>query len=89
MEGREMRKGRLSLYEPAIYNIKVVGHLDINKAMWFEGMTLTNIFEEDGTPVTLMNGLVADQAMLHSLLSSIRDLGLPLLSILFVDSPNK
>jgi hypothetical protein len=84
-----MSKTRPTLYEPAIYQIKVVGHLDINKAMWFDSMVLTNIFENDGTPVTLISGKVADQAMLFGLIGSIRDLGLPLLSIIFIECPDK
>lgn len=72
---------RLSLYEPAHYQIVVVGHLKTEKATWFESLTLANEFSEDGTPITAMTGEVLDQAMLHGLLSRIRDLGLPLLAV--------
>jgi hypothetical protein len=37
--------------------------------------------EEDGAIVTTLTGTVADQAALHGLLSSIRNLGVPLLSV--------
>ena len=40
-------------------------------------MTLTR--EDDGT--TVLRGPVADQAALHGLLSKVRDLGLPLVSV--------
>lgn len=72
---------KLTLYQPACYQIEVVGHLNINKATWFEGLTLTNEYGEDGTPITIMTGEVLDQAALHGLLIKIRDLGLPLLAV--------
>ena len=72
---------RLSLCQPASYQIKVVGHLNRKKATWFEGLTLANEFGEDGTPITAITGEVLDQAMLHGLLTKIRDLGLPLLAV--------
>ncbi len=59
------------------YEIRVQGHLDSRWATWLHGLTLTR--EPDGT-TTLMGGLV-DQAALHGLLSRIRDLGLPIISM--------
>jgi hypothetical protein len=72
---------KLGLYQPACYQIKVVGHLNVKKATWFEDMTLANEYDEDGTPITIMTGEVLDQAMLHGFLTKIRDLGLPLLAL--------
>ena len=76
---RDTRK--LTLYQPAYYQIEVVGHLNVKRATWFEGLALANEFGEDDTPITIMTGEVLDQAMLHGLLTRIRDLGLPLLSV--------
>lgn len=76
---------RLSLYQPAHYQIEVVGHLDIEKATWFKGLTLASAYGEDGAPITIMTGEVLDQAMLHGLLTRIRDLGMPLLSVTRVE----
>jgi hypothetical protein len=59
------------------YQIRLKGHLDREWADWFGGLTIT--LEEDGD--TLLSGLVADQAALHSLLRKVRDLGVPLLSV--------
>ena len=78
---------KLGLCQAASYRIEVVGHLDSNKATWFEGLTLANEHGEDGTPITIMTGEILDQAMLHGLLTIIRDLGLPLLSVTRVESP--
>jgi hypothetical protein len=72
---------KLSLCQPASYQIEVVGHLDVNKATWFEGLTLACGYGEDGTPITSITGEVLDQAALHGLLTVIRDLGLPLLAV--------
>ena len=71
----------LGLCQPARYQIEVVGHLDIKKATWFEGLTLVNDYGEDGNPITVITGQVLDQAMLHGLITVIRDLGLPLLAV--------
>lgn len=68
---------------PAVYEIKIKGHLDERWADWFEGMTFTH--ESDGT--TTLTGPLTDQAALHGLLNGIRDLGLPLLSVHGI-SPN-
>lgn len=81
-------KHRPSLWRPASYRIQVVGHLDIHKATWFEGLVVTNDYDDAGTPITVISGEVADQAMLHGLLTRIRDLGLPLLSVTRAEMPS-
>lgn len=62
---------------PAIYRIRIQGHLDSQWTDWFDQMTIT--LEEDGN--SLLTGTVVDQAALHGLLKKIRDLGLTLISI--------
>ena len=62
---------------PAIYEIRVKGILDSKWADWFGGLTIAPQPNGD----TVLTGLVADQAALHGLLSKVRDLGLPLLSV--------
>lgn len=64
------------------YQIRVRGHLGNQWADWFEGMTVTT--EDDGN--TLLTGEVIDQAALHGLFRKVRDLGLPLLSVMRVPS---
>jgi hypothetical protein len=64
--------------EPMVYQIRVTGHLGAQWADWFEGLSIT--LESNGE--TLLSGLVADQAALHGLLRKVRDLGLPLLSVI-------
>ena len=68
-------------HNPGRYEIRLKGHLDSRWTAWFDGLTLTH--ESDGT--TLIHGLVADQAALHGLLQKVRDLGLPLISVNYVE----
>ncbi len=60
-----------------IYQIKLQGTLDTKWSDWFDGFHITSL----ATGETLMTGPIADQAALHGLLTKIRDVGLPLLSI--------
>jgi hypothetical protein len=62
---------------PGRYEIRIKGHLTPRWATWFDDMTLTPA--NDGT--TVLAGPVVDQAALHGLLSRVRDLGLPLISV--------
>lgn len=57
--------------------IRVKGRLGAHWSTWFDGFTVTA--EADGT--TLITGAVVDQAALFGLLQTLRDLGLPLLSV--------
>ena len=63
--------------QPPVYQIRIRGHLGPRWADWFEGLTITP--EDSGD--TLLTGPVVDQAALHGLLRRVRDLGLPLLSV--------
>ena len=59
------------------YEIRIQGHLGPRWASRFDGMKLTA--EGDGT--TVIRGPVVDQAALHGLLQTLRDLGVTLLSL--------
>ena len=65
-----------------LYEIRLRGHLDAQWMTWFDGLTIT--LEENGD--TLLSGPVADQAALHGLLKKVRDLGLPLVSVIQIQS---
>jgi hypothetical protein len=66
---------------PVQYEIRLRGHLNARWAAWFDGLCLAR--ESDGT--TVIRGPVADQAALHGLLTRVRDLGLPLISVTQID----
>ena len=63
------------------YEIRLKGHLDAHWADRFENLTITL---ENGD--TLLSGPVTDQAALHGLLKKVRDLGMPLVSVVQVQS---
>ena len=66
--------------QPTVYQIRIKGHLGREWTDWFWGLTITP--EDNGE--TLLTGLVVDQAALHGLLKKVRDLGMPLLSVVGV-----
>jgi hypothetical protein len=67
-------------HEPGRYEIRLKGHLDARWAERFDGLSFTH--EGDGT--TILAGPVVDQAALYGLLRTVRDLGLPLLSVVHI-----
>ena len=68
-------------HHPGRYEIRLKGHLGTRWAAWFDGLTLTH--DSDGT--TIIHGPIADQAALYGLLQKTRDLGLPLISVNYVE----
>lgn len=66
--------------QSTIYQIRLKGHLGSQWADWFDCLTIT--LEENGN--TLLTGPVVDQAALYGLLRKVRDLGLPLLSVMSI-----
>ena len=68
-------------HEACLYAIRLKGHLDARWSDWFDGLSFTHA--SDGT--TIIHGPVADQAALHGLLAKVRDLGLPLVSVIHVE----
>ena len=67
--------------QQTVYQIRVKGHLGSQWQDWFGGLTVT--LEDNGE--TLLTGPVEDQAALHGLLRKVRDLGIPLVSVVRVD----
>ena len=65
------------------YAICVKGKLDQRWSDWFDGFSITYPAEDE----TRLTGKVVDQAALHGLLSALRDLNLPLLTVQKVDRP--
>ncbi|MFN8475639.1 MAG: hypothetical protein U0822_25885 [Anaerolineae bacterium] len=63
--------------EPAVYQIRIRGHLSTQWTDWFEGLTIA--LEDNGD--TLITGPMPDQAALYGVLKRVRDLGMPLLSV--------
>ncbi len=66
--------------EPVVYQIRIKGHLDLQWTDWFEGLSIMP--QDNGD--TLLTGTVVDQAALHGLLKKVRNLGMPLISVIRV-----
>jgi hypothetical protein len=67
--------------QPMVYRIRLEGHLGHQWADWFGGVIIS--LESNGS--TLLTGTVIDQAALHGLLKKVRDLGMPLISVIRLD----
>ena len=64
-----------------IYRITIKGHLDSEWSDWFDGLTITPVNNGE----TILTGPIVDQTALHGVLIKIRDLGLPLLSLVCIE----
>jgi len=72
----QQRSQRTDPVWPAVYQIRIEGHIGRALTGWFAGMSVA--LEDNGD--TLLTGEVVDQAALHGLLNKVRDLGVPLVS---------
>ena len=59
------------------YEIKIKGCLDPGWSDWFAGLNFTHLEGNE----TLLSGSLPDQAALHGVLGTIRDLNLTLVSV--------
>jgi hypothetical protein len=64
-----------------VYQVRIKGHLGAQWQDWFGGLAISL----DGNGETLLTGPVVDQAALHGLLKKVRDLGMPLVSVVRVE----
>jgi len=78
------KKGKPSLY-PAAYQIKVPGHMDEGWTDWNGCMAISVEYDDDGSPVTTLTGIV-DQAALQGVLRRLYALGLPLISVVWIEN---
>jgi hypothetical protein len=76
---------RFGLGQATAYEIKVQGELDEDWVGWFDDgrRVWSTVLAVDGG-ITTLTSTVADQPALYGLLAKIRDLGLPLVSVIRV-----
>jgi hypothetical protein len=76
-----MAQHKLTMYETAVYRIRIQGAFD---EAWLQDLNpdWTIQFKDESTQVTTtITGVIGDQAALMGLLSSLYDVGLPLLGV--------
>lgn len=76
------KKLSTDLDQPKVYEFKIQGHVDSRWTDWFGDQFVA--VQEDN--YTFLTGVVADQAALHGILKKVRDLGVPLISVVPVGS---
>lgn len=80
----EIKKQKLTLSRPAIYEIKVPGLLNEMFSDVAGQMMITFDIDEQGLPITTLT-VTVDQAALQGLLRRLYSLGLPLISVTCVN----
>lgn len=69
-----------AMMEPAIYRIRVQGHLDTKWAALLEDMNITEVKNSDGEIESILVGRLDDQAALSGVLNSLYEMHLAVLS---------
>ena len=78
-------KQKLTLDRPVTYQIRVPGCLDESWSEWDDTMTIAVESAGDGPPSTTLTG-VLDQAALQGLLRRLYSMGLPLISVNWINN---
>lgn len=69
-----------NLDDPITYEIRIKGHLSADWDQWFDCLSVVQVNNGE----TILKCAVCDQSALYGLLRRIRDLGLPLISVIQV-----
>ena len=77
---------KFNLGTPATYRIKIKGHLDSSWSDRLGGVMIENSVEPEEVSVSMLTGELVDQAALFGVLNNLYMLGLPLLSVEFIDA---
>ena len=72
---------KLELYTLATYRICGQGHLDKKWSDYLQGMSISNVYDENQNPVVTLTGQILDQAALMGVLNALYDHHLPILSV--------
>ena len=80
---------KISVDQPAVYTIRVMGKLSENWSERMGGMTILsyNTVLKDGMDVTTLTGKLQDQTELAGVLSTLYNLRLPLLAVEYLGYP--
>ena len=75
---------RLSLHKPAAYRIRVQGQLDQSWSPRLGGMAISTTSTPEQGPVTMLEGVLLDQAALAGVLDVLYSLCLPVISVQYI-----
>ena len=75
----------LKFEAPASYRIRVQGHLDDSWTDRLGGMVITRAFTQDSQPMTILTGLLLDQAALSGVMNALYGLHLSVISVELID----
>ncbi len=67
--------------EPAVYRIRVKGHINDTFADLLGGMVITRAFTSEKQPITILVGKLRDQSSLSGVLNELYEMHLPLITV--------
>ena len=76
-----------NLDTPARYRIRVHGHLESRWSSHLGEMEIARSYTRDDQPVTILTGILIDQAALSGVLNTLHDLHMRLISVENLDEP--
>lgn len=82
----EIYRPSISLFEPMMYRISVVGTLSKNWSDYCGGMAIEHASGAKGYAMTTLTGQLADQSALIGVLNSLHDIGCPIISVESVEA---
>ncbi len=85
-EIQEDTSSNVTMHKPAIYRIRIRGHLDDSMSDQLSGMQITEVSGENSKAETILVGRLVDQAALSGVLNSLYELHMPVLSAECVDA---
>ncbi len=80
----EIYRPGATLFEPAMYQIRISGDLDECWSDYCGGMTIEQVRDPNHYAMTTLTGRLADQSALIGVLNSLHDMGCPILSVEYV-----
>ena len=76
----------MSILEPAVYRIRILGILDKTWSDYCRGMQIVHEGTEQHHAMTVLLGRLADQSALIGVLNALFDIGYPILSVEYLET---
>ena len=75
-----------SLFDPAMFRIRILGTLDEHWSEYCGGMTIEHESDPKRAALTILTGRLADQSALIGVLNALHDIGCPILLVECVEA---